>query len=65
MALAERIFQPDNKSTNGTENESGSSIGLMLCREFVAQNDGKIWVESEKGVGSRFYFSLKTGQPVT
>lgn len=65
MALAESIFHPDNKSTNGTENESGSSIGLMLCREFVAQNDGKIWVESEKGVGSRFYFSLKTAQPVT
>ena len=65
MALAESIFHPDNKSTNGTENESGSSIGLMLCREFVAQNNGKIWVESEKGVGSRFYFSLKTAQPVT
>jgi signal transduction histidine kinase len=52
------IFEPSGYSRSGTANEQGSSLGLTLCREFVAQNGGSIWVESEKGKGSIFYFSL-------
>lgn len=54
-----KIFEPNNTSTAGTANESGTSIGLMLCKEFVRQNGGNIWVESEPGNGSTFYFSVK------
>lgn len=54
------IFEPYNTSTSGTANESGTSIGLMLCREFVQQNGGRIWVESELGKGTTFYFTVKT-----
>jgi signal transduction histidine kinase len=42
----------------GTENEIGSGFGLLLCKEFVERNKGAIWVESEVGQGSSFYFSL-------
>ncbi|MDR0962277.1 MAG: hybrid sensor histidine kinase/response regulator [Mediterranea sp.] len=45
-------------STFGTHNEEGSGLGLLLCKEFVARNDGKLWFESKEGVGSTFYFSV-------
>jgi signal transduction histidine kinase len=47
------------KSLEGTENEQGHGIGLMLCKEFAQQNGGDIWVESEEGKGATFYFSVK------
>lgn len=52
------IFEPNNKSVPGTANETGNSIGLMLCRQFVLENGGKIWVESAAMQGSVFYFSF-------
>lgn len=41
-----------------TEHISGFGIGLYLSAEIVKRHDGEIWVESESGVGSTFYFSL-------
>jgi len=42
----------------GTSNETGTGLGLVLCREFVEIYGGKIWAESEEGNGSTFIFTV-------
>jgi PAS domain S-box-containing protein len=45
-------------SALGETEEKGTTLGLLLCKEFVEKHGGSIWVESEKGIGSRFKFTL-------
>ena len=55
----DKLFRIDQKTgLPGTEDEPSTGLGLILCREFIEKHKGRIWVESEPGKGSDFYFTL-------
>lgn len=57
--LQTRLFRLDgNLSTAGTRNESGTGLGLILCKEFIELHDGVLHVQSRPGHGSTFSFTL-------
>ena len=48
----------ESYSTMGTSKEKGTGLGLLLCKEFVEQHGGKIWAESQLGMGTTFIFTI-------
>lgn len=54
----EQLFSGTFFTTNGTMDEKGTGLGLMLCKEFIERNSGEIIVESTYGKGSTFCFTL-------
>lgn len=57
--IMSEIFSLESNYTSlGTEKEKGTGLGLILCKEFVEKHGGKIYVESQKGKGSTFSFSI-------
>jgi signal transduction histidine kinase len=61
--LRDKIFSMENVCTSkGTSGETGTGLGLIICKDFVEKNSGRIWVESELGEGSKFFFTVPITQ---
>jgi len=57
--MTNTLFRIDVKNNRmGTDGEPSSGLGLLLCKEFIERHGGTIWVESQKGKGSCFHFTL-------
>jgi PAS domain S-box-containing protein len=62
---ANKLFRIDVvHTTKGTEDETGTGLGLILCKELVEKNGGTIWVTSTEGVGTTFTFTLPLAKGV-
>lgn len=59
QARIEKLFELSATGTKGTSAEEGTSLGLIICREFVLANAGKLEVQSEIGKGTTFSFTMK------
>jgi PAS domain S-box-containing protein len=58
-----RLFKAEeNVSTLGTNNETGTGLGLLLCYEFIKKHNGKIWVDSVVDRGTSFHFTIPVTQ---
>ena len=59
----ENLFDPSKIiSKKGTEQEKGSGLGLQICKALVDRHDGKIWFDSEIGIGTTCYFTLSKNE---
>jgi len=57
--VQDKLFNfTETKSRRGTDNETGTGLGLVLCADFIKANGGGIWFSSVQGKGSTFFFSV-------
>ena len=57
--VLDKLFDSDlHESRPGTENESGTGLGLVICNDFIQRNNGKIWAENNADKGASFKFTL-------
>ncbi len=59
----ERLFQPYNRIEDDRQHFSGLGLGLALCKQLIDLHGGRLWIESQKGKGTSFFFSLPTAKP--
>ncbi|MBP9186921.1 MAG: histidine kinase, partial [Bacteroidia bacterium] len=58
-SIQEKLFNPlAHVTTYGTLNEKGTGLGLLICKNIVEQNGGKIWAEGIPNKGASFYFTI-------
>ena len=63
--IQDKLFAPQVSSlSKAREDNKGAGIGLLLVKGFLERNGGEIWVESQVGQGSSFYFTLPINKPV-
>jgi len=59
----QKLFNLEHSlSSSGTHGEKGSHLGLILCRDMIIQNNGKIWFETQPGKGTTFYIEIPAGE---
>ena len=56
-----KLFKSKVNSKTGTNNESGTGMGMLFCKDLVEKCSGKIWVTSKQGVGTEFSFTIPSG----
>ena len=61
----EKLFKNGGFTTRGTNAEKGTGLGLSICKQLVELNYGKIWVESEQNLGSKFFVELPKAKPIS
>jgi signal transduction histidine kinase len=69
MGISQEALQKINQNnyftTKGTASESGTGLGLMLCKDFLARSGGQIFIESEPGKGSTVSFTLPQSEALS
>ncbi len=56
-----KLFKTKVHSKTGTNNESGTGMGMLFCKDLVERCSGRIWVTSEQGLGTAFSFTVPAG----
>jgi signal transduction histidine kinase len=59
------LFGLNMYTSRGTQNEKGTGLGLILCKDFIELNGGHIWAESTLGKGSKFFFTIPSAMSIT